>query len=112
MKASTSVFALALALAASPAQAANTAIYITQTMSGLTAAPARLASSFTATGLFTGDFDIPTDTGKAQLTLFLESWETSGVSATVTITDRDTNAVLDTRTISGASGAAYGVWNV
>lgn len=103
---------LAALLLAGPAQAASTATYVTQSMSGLTAAPAFTAANWSAKGLFTGDFDIPADTGKGQLTLFLEGWETNGVSATITVTDRDTNAVLDTRTISSAAGAAYGVWNV
>jgi len=47
-----------------------------------------------------------------QLTLYALDWDSQGRVERVDVLDASSNAVLDTRTISGFSNGQYLVWNV
>jgi hypothetical protein len=53
-----------------------------------------------------------TDSNVHQLALYLIDWDSGGRSETVEVHDAVTNALLDTRTVSGFQNGQYVVWNI
>jgi len=53
-----------------------------------------------------------TDSNAHKLALYALDWDSGGRSETIQIRDASSNAVLDSRTISGFSGGVYLVWNI
>jgi pro-kumamolisin-like protein len=71
----------------------------------------RLASTWYLSGTFTYDVNL-TDGNPHQFALYAVDWDLNGRTETVQIVDANTNAVLDTRTLSSFSNGVYLVWNV
>ncbi len=53
-----------------------------------------------------------TDGNSHELALYAVDWDDRGRSETIQITDANTQAVLDTETVSGFDGGTYAVWNI
>ena len=53
-----------------------------------------------------------TDSNAHQVALYLLDWDSAGRSETIEVRDATTNALLDTRTVSGFQGGQYLVWNM
>jgi len=71
----------------------------------------RIASTWYASGTFTFDVNL-TDGNLHQFALYAVDWDASGRTQTVQVVDANTNAVLDTRTLSGFSNGVYLVWGI
>jgi subtilase family serine protease len=71
----------------------------------------RLAATWYNSGTFTFDVNL-TDGNPHQFALYAVDWDFNGRTQTVQIVDADTNAVLDTRSLSGFSNGVYLVWNL
>jgi hypothetical protein len=71
----------------------------------------RIPSYWTATGDLTVDIDTG-EGGKRLLAIYMVDWDRIGRVQTVKVIDRDTNAVLDTRSVSGFGEGQYLTWTV
>ncbi|MGO9991029.1 MAG: M12 family metallopeptidase [Steroidobacteraceae bacterium] len=79
-----------------------------QTASG---ASTRIASTYYSFSNFSYNVNL-FDGAVHQIALYLLDWDSGGRSETISILDANTNAVLDTRTISGFQTGDYAVWTV
>jgi pro-kumamolisin-like protein len=71
----------------------------------------RIAATWYVTGTF--DFDVNfTDGNLHRFALYAVDWDASGRSETFQILDANTNAILDTRTLSNFSNGTYLVWSI
>jgi len=71
----------------------------------------RIASCWYSSGAFSIDLRF-SDANTHQVALYLLDWDSFGPrSERVDVLDANTNAVIDTRTVSGFSGGQYLVWN-
>ena len=71
----------------------------------------RLAATWYAGTSFTLDVSL-IDGGTHQVALYLLDWDTIDRSETITVRDVATNAVLDSRTISGFNAGTYARWTL
>jgi len=73
----------------------------------------RIAATWYSTSTFNFDINL-TDGNTHQIALYAMDWDTymGGRAETIQVADANSNAVLDTRSISGFSGGVYLVWNV
>ena len=71
----------------------------------------RIAATWYADTSFSIDVNL-TDGGLHQLALYCLDWDLNGRAETIAILDAATNAVLDTRNVSGFSGGQYLVWDI
>ena len=71
----------------------------------------RIASTWYSPSSFLVDLNI-TDQSPHQVAIYCLDWDSSGRAQTVDVLDAATNAVLDTRSLTGFSGGAYLVWNI
>jgi hypothetical protein len=71
----------------------------------------RIASTYYDSSSVTLDVHF-TDAVSHRVALYLLDFDTSGRGETITITDADTNAVLDTRSASAFVDGKYLIWNV
>ena len=71
-------------------------------------ATTRIASAFTQyqSASFTINVNGPTQ----RVSLYFLDWDNAGRTETITIRDLTTNAILDTRTVSGFQGGQYLSW--
>ncbi|MGB2898283.1 MAG: hypothetical protein WBB89_03385, partial [Candidatus Acidiferrum sp.] len=71
----------------------------------------RIASTWYLSGTFTFDVNL-TDGNPHQFALYALDWDAVGRTETIQIVDANTNAVLDTRTLTGFNNGVYLVWNL
>jgi hypothetical protein len=71
----------------------------------------RIASTWYLSGTFTFDVNL-TDGNPHQFALYALDWDAVGRTQTIQIVDANTNAVLDTRTLTGFNNGVYLVWNL
>jgi subtilase family serine protease len=71
----------------------------------------RIASTWYYSGTFSFDVNL-TDGNLHQIALYAVDWDASGRSETIQVVDANSNAVLDTRTVSSFSNGEYLVWNI
>jgi hypothetical protein len=53
-----------------------------------------------------------TDSNPHQFSLYAVDWDLNGRTETIQVVDANTNAILDTRTLSNFSNGVYLVWNL
>jgi len=71
----------------------------------------RIAATWYRSGTFT--FDVNLANGSLhQFALYAMDWDANGRTETVQVLDANTNALLDTRTLSSFSNGVYLVWNL
>ena len=75
------------------------------------AAADRLATTWYSSSFFYVDLNF-TDQASHQVAIYCMDWDYKGRTQTVDVLDANTNAVLDTRSISNFSNGIYLVWNV
>src|ERR1700686_520964 len=71
----------------------------------------RIASTWYGSGTFSFDVNL-TDGNLHQFALYAVDWEANGRTETIQVVNANTNAVLDTRTLSGFSNGVYLVWSI
>jgi YVTN family beta-propeller protein len=71
----------------------------------------RIASTWYSPSVFYMDVNI-TDQSSHQIEVYCLDWDSGGRSQTVDVLDANTNAVLDSRSVSSFSGGVYLIWNV
>ncbi len=71
----------------------------------------RIAATWYLSGTFTIDVNL-TDGNSHRFALYAVDFDTSARRETIQVVDANTNAVLDTRTLSSFSNGVYLVWNV
>ena len=71
----------------------------------------RIASTWYLSGTFTFDVNL-TDGNPHQFALYALDWDAVGRTQTIQVVDANTNAVLDTRTLTGFNNGVYLVWNL
>ena len=71
----------------------------------------RIASCWYSPSSFSLDLRL-TDAAHHQVALYFLDWDYNGRIQRVEVLDADTNAVLDTRTVSGFTAGQYLVWNL
>jgi uncharacterized repeat protein (TIGR01451 family) len=71
----------------------------------------RIAATWYLNGTFSFDVNL-TDGKPHQFALYAMDWDSDGRTETVQILDANTNALLDTRSLSGFSNGVYLVWNL
>ena len=76
-----------------------------------TAAADRIATTWYSSSFFYVDLNF-TDKTSHQVAIYCVDWDSKGRAQTVDVLDANTNAVLDTRSISNFSNGLYLVWNV
>src|SRR5712664_278151 len=71
----------------------------------------RIAAIWYRSGTFNFDVNL-TDGNPHQFALYALDWDANGRSETIQVVDANTNAVLDTRTLSSFSNGVYLVWSI
>src|SRR6266850_389652 len=71
----------------------------------------RIAATWYRSGTFTFDVNF-TDGNPHQFALYALDWDANGRTETFQVLDANSNAVLDTRTLSGFRNGVYLVWNL
>src|SRR6266498_38707 len=71
----------------------------------------RLAATWYATSMFSLDVNL-TDGLTHRVALYCLDWDKRGRAQTLDVVDASTNALLDSRTISGFENGQYMVWNI